>query len=209
MPVSLKYLVNTVTGSVTTLNGCAEDSEAGGSGEVYAPTRFKEEDLPAMVDMREFMTEVENQAGAGSCTANAVVGAFEYIMARSGEKVDFSRLFVYYNARDVENRIVAQRAAEEAKETGEYFDPDDESWYEITDSGSSIYYALCALQVRGICKEETWDYEVRCCEVLACAVPPPTSRRAASHALPHYDYDDWSTGQNRCQSPQGQHPSVR
>jgi Papain family cysteine protease len=187
MPVSLKYLVNTVTGTVTTLNGCKEDSElvpeeAGSSGEAYAPTRFKKEDLPTMVDMREFMTEVEDQAGAGSCTANAVVGAFEYIMARSGEKVDFSRLFVYYNARDAE-----KRAAEEAEEKvdpddegeesdpadegeesdpdddGEESDPEDEGLYGITDSGCTINFALSALKVQGICKEETWDYEVRHC----------------------------------------------
>jgi hypothetical protein len=162
----LKFLINTVTGGLTALNGNKTEDEKiepekdVTSGEVYVPTRFNKEDLPAMVDLREFMTEVENQAAANSCTANAVVGAFEYIMARSGQKVDFSRLFVYYNARWVANTLRARQAANAAAEKGEEFDLNDESLYVISDDGSSICLALCALEAWGVCKEETWDYEV-------------------------------------------------
>jgi hypothetical protein len=174
MPASLKYLVNTVNGTLTALNGSQEetDEQAEALVEVeeeegfesfapYVPTRFKEKDLPAMVDMREFMTEVENQAGVNSCAANAIVGAFEYIMARSGDKVDFSRLFVYYNARHLGNFLHVRWAAAQAAAEDKEFDPDDDDLYAITDDGCRTINAFRALMVYGVCREETWDYEVR------------------------------------------------
>ncbi|MEA5470863.1 C1 family peptidase, partial [Spirulina sp. 06S082] len=113
--------------------------EIAGSG-VYSTDRFTEEELPPQVDLRPFMSPVEDQAGANSCTANAVVGGYEYIMNRLEQEVDFSRLFVYYNAR----RLAL-----------EYFGED-----RIKDQGSSITLALLSLQDEGICHEETWSYEV-------------------------------------------------
>ena len=56
--------------------------------------------LPNKVDLRPFMTEVENQGDTNSCTANATAGAYEYLIKKhEGEITDVSRLFVYYNAR--------------------------------------------------------------------------------------------------------------
>lgn len=136
----LAYAVSRSTGQWKALSGCsASEREIEGSG-TYSAERFSEEELPPQVDLRSFMTPVENQAGANSCTANAVVGGYEYIMNRLEQEVDFSRLFVYYNAR----RLAL-----------EYFGED-----RIRDQGSSITFALLSLQDEGICHEETWAYEV-------------------------------------------------
>ena len=57
-------------------------------------------ELPPAVDLRPFMTAVEDQGDTNSCTANAVAGAYEYWLRRqTSQTVDISRLFVYYNAR--------------------------------------------------------------------------------------------------------------
>ncbi len=90
--------------------------------------------LPATVDLRPFMTKVENQHQTSSCTANAVVGAYEYLFKRfKKESYDISRLFVYYNAR-----VYTKREKE--------------------DSGSHIQYAMDSLKKIGACSEQTWAF---------------------------------------------------
>jgi C1A family cysteine protease len=111
-----------------------------GSG-IYNAERFEDSELPEQVDLRPFMSPVENQASANSCTANAVVGGYEYIMGRVGKSVDFSRLFVYYNARLL----------------GLQYSGDNQ----IKDQGSSITLALKMLEEKGVCYESTWPYHVR------------------------------------------------
>ena len=90
--------------------------------------------LPSTVDLRPFMTKVENQHQTSSCTANAVVGAYEYLFKRfKKESYDISRLFVYYNARVYTKR-------------------------ENEDSGSHIQYAMDSLKKIGACSEQTWAF---------------------------------------------------
>jgi hypothetical protein len=56
--------------------------------------------LPRQVDLRRDCSPVEDQGQVGSCCANAMVGAMEYLERKKGEPaVDLSRLFVYFNAR--------------------------------------------------------------------------------------------------------------
>ncbi|RKH39774.1 hypothetical protein, partial [Corallococcus llansteffanensis] len=51
---------------------------------------------PLRVDLRKWCSSVENQGSVGSCTANAVVGAYEYFQRRTtGENVEASRFFLY------------------------------------------------------------------------------------------------------------------
>ena len=53
-------------------------------------------DLPAYVDLRSHMTQIENQGQLGSCTANAIAGAYEYLAKRiTGNEYEISRLFIY------------------------------------------------------------------------------------------------------------------
>ena len=61
--------------------------------------------LPSRVDLRKWMTPVENQGQTNSCCANAVAGAYEYLCSRHAKENgldqvgDISRLFVYYVGR--------------------------------------------------------------------------------------------------------------
>ncbi|MEM7181457.1 MAG: C1 family peptidase [Spirochaetota bacterium] len=108
----------------------------------FTPERVSNDKLPAKVDLRPYMTEVEDQTDTNSCTANAVAGAYEYLTKRHLQKdsYDVSRMFIYYNARKIDLKI------------------DDED--EIEDEGSRISSAIKSLRKYGSCSEETWPYRV-------------------------------------------------
>jgi C1A family cysteine protease len=66
--------------------------------------------LPAKVDLRPLCSKVEDQGQLGSCTANALAGALEFLERK--DKIafeDFSRLFIYYNERAIEHTIQSDR----------------------------------------------------------------------------------------------------
>ncbi|MDX2216843.1 MAG: C1 family peptidase [Oculatellaceae cyanobacterium bins.114] len=93
--------------------------------------RFEKQQLPHRVDLRKFMTDVEEQVG-NSCVANAFVGAYEYLAKRElGEAGDVSRLFLYYNARARHNS-------------------------QNEDSGTMMYCAIESLMEHGACCEDLW-----------------------------------------------------
>ncbi len=108
--------------------------------EVYEPGELPGGKLPRKVDLRKYMTDIENQSAANSCTANGVAGAYEYLAKRhlGEDSFDVSRLFIYYNAR--KRRI------------GE-----DE---EVEDNGSSIFDSIKSLEEYGACSETTWPYDI-------------------------------------------------
>ncbi len=89
---------------------------------------------PNLVDLRPKCSPVENQAAVGSCVANAIVGALEYHQIRNGSTMkDLSRLFVYYNARRLGERI------------GE--------------AGTTIQRAMAAILGWGACPASMWPYQ--------------------------------------------------
>src|SRR5471030_1020217 len=59
--------------------------------------------LPASADLRAGLPAPYDQGQLGSCTANALSGAFQYLL-KSEKKRNFmpSRLFIYYNERVLE-----------------------------------------------------------------------------------------------------------
>jgi C1A family cysteine protease len=58
--------------------------------------------LPAVVDLRQYCSPIENQQNLGSCTANAGVGIVEYFERRAfGKHLEGSRLFVYKTTRNL------------------------------------------------------------------------------------------------------------
>ena len=68
--------------------------------------------LPSKVDLRPLCSKVEDQGQLGSCTANALAGAIEFLERK--DKVpfkDFSRLFIYYNERVLEHSINSDSGA--------------------------------------------------------------------------------------------------
>merc|ERR1711977_169323 len=95
------------------------------------------EPLPATHDLREanaWLPEVYNQGHLGSCTANAIAGAFEYNEARAGYRNDEfmpSRLFIYYNERRMEGSV-------------------------NTDSGAQIRDGIKSINRLGVCDEKMW-----------------------------------------------------
>ncbi|MBQ9394308.1 MAG: hypothetical protein IJU23_02180, partial [Proteobacteria bacterium] len=99
---------------------------------VYSSNRYSASQLPKKVDLRPYMTEIEDQGQINSCTANATVGAFEYLLkTKQNITVDLSRLFVYYNARKAKH-------------------------WEKKDDGSCICDAVDSLKSVGICLENIW-----------------------------------------------------
>lgn len=96
--------------------------------------------LPDSVDLRPYCSKIEDQETLGSCTGNAIVGALEYLENKvekdiSGNVIDLSRLFVYYNERWIENTI-------------------------FEDSGAMIRDGIKSLAKWGVCTESLWPYNI-------------------------------------------------
>ena len=92
--------------------------------------------LPPSVDLRRLCSKVEDQGQLGSCTANALAGALEFLERK--DKVsfqDFSRLFIYYNERALEGTV-------------------------NSDSGAMIRDGIKTLAKQGACSEKSWPYAV-------------------------------------------------
>lgn len=93
---------------------------------------------PNKVDLNEtpYMPPLFDQDKLGSCVANASGCAFAYNHFKErGEKFIPSRLFIYYNARDIENSIQS-------------------------DDGCQIRDAVKQLVALGTCEESLWEYKI-------------------------------------------------
>lgn len=106
--------------------------------------------VPAKVDLRNFMTTVEDQSQTNSCCANAVCGAYEYMGKRNamekGDSVfvdDISRLFIYYVGRKRDQQLFREDTS---------LAPRDE--------GMSLGGALSALEMKGACLEKNWPFTI-------------------------------------------------
>lgn len=94
--------------------------------------------LPPVVDLRASFSAipVEDQGNVGSCTANALCGAFELLHYQvRARHLDFSRLFLYYLERHREGT------------TNE-------------DAGAMIRTGIKCLAANGCCPENIWPYKV-------------------------------------------------
>ena len=69
--------------------------------------------LPPSVDLRPKCPPVYNQGSLGSCTANAIAGALEFLQMAEGLPQVFtpSRLFIYYNERAMEGTVDSDSGA--------------------------------------------------------------------------------------------------
>lgn len=94
------------------------------------------DNLPRKVDLRADMPPVYDQGQLGSCTANAIGAAFQY-MQQKQKQPDFmpSRLFVYYNERVMEGTV-------------------------DTDSGAMIRDGIKSVAKAGVCPEDLWPYDI-------------------------------------------------
>jgi C1A family cysteine protease len=93
--------------------------------------------LPPSVDLRPACPPVYRQGNLGSCTANAIAAAIQFDQMRQRLAPVFipSRLFIYYNTRDLEGTV-------------------------LSDSGSMIRDAIKSVAAQGACPEVMWPYDV-------------------------------------------------
>ena len=122
-------------GTSIRLGGCKRPDKQVFTKAPSFQAKYKAGELPAKVDLRKYMTKVENQGQIGSCTANATAGAYEYIIKRYKgiSNFDASRLFIYYNTRALEHQ-------------------------ENNDNGSAICDAIKTVTKDGVCSEKIWPY---------------------------------------------------
>src|SRR5262245_15791820 len=153
MSYSKKHVIERADGTTRKLHGYKYAARPDGAKD-YEPGKI--ESLPAKVDLRPQMTDVENQGQLNSCVANAVAGAYEYLAKRhlGDASYDVSRLFVYYNARKREGA-------------------------EQEDEGSMISDAVDSLKESGACSENTWPYD----EQAVSEEPAPEAYDEASRFL--------------------------
>jgi C1A family cysteine protease len=88
-------------------------------------------ELPALIDLRSHCPAVYDQGDLGSCTANGIAGAIQFVQP----DVMPSRLFIYYNERGIEG------------------DPDQ-------DGGAEIHDGIQSISKQGACAETEWPYDI-------------------------------------------------
>ena len=90
-----------------------------------------------VVDLREKCPPIYDQGKLGSCTANAIAFAYQFDELKQNEQNDFvpSRLFIYYNEREMEG-------------TTNY------------DSGAAIRDGIKSINKQGVCTEDMWEYDI-------------------------------------------------
>ena len=93
--------------------------------------------LPPSVDLRPQCPPVYDQGRLGSCTANSIAAAIEFdLMKQRGAQVFTpSRLFIYYNERDMEGTV-------------------------NSDSGAQIRDGIKSVANLGDCNEDLWPYDI-------------------------------------------------
>jgi C1A family cysteine protease len=92
--------------------------------------------LPASVDLRAQCSPVEDQGNLGSCTANSLAGALEFLERKDQVAfADLSRLFIYYNERVIEHTV-------------------------SSDSGAMLRDGIKTLAKQGVCTEALWFHRV-------------------------------------------------
>ena len=129
---------------------------------LYASIAPKLAQLPPKVDLRAGCSPVENQGQLGSCTANALVGALEFLEKKDGAAfVDLSRLFVYYNERVIEGTVPQ-------------------------DAGAFLRDGIRSLAKQGVCSEQSWPYKA---DKLTFKKKPPVAcyTAARKHRITSYN----------------------
>jgi C1A family cysteine protease len=104
---------------------------------LFTPPPEVAEALPQRIDLRAGFTAAYDQGRLGSCTANAIAGALQFLEAKEGsrEPIMPSRLFIYYNERVIEGTVES-------------------------DSGAQIRDGIKSVAREGFCAESMWPYDV-------------------------------------------------
>jgi C1A family cysteine protease len=119
---------------------------------LYLAPRAVLTELPPAVDLRRLCSPVYDQGKLGSCTANALAGAYAVALRVQRLKVfDASRLFIYYNERAMEGTVGV-------------------------DAGGQLRDGIKSLNKDGACPEPLWPYKI-----AAFATKPPATAYSAAH----------------------------
>ena len=115
--------------------------------------------LPPSADLRPGCSPVEDQGSLGSCTANAIAGALEFLERKDQVRfVNVSRLFIYYNERVIEHTV-------------------------SEDAGAMIRDGIKTLVKQGVCAEKKWPYVI---SKFAVRPGPGCYKEAADHQVIAY-----------------------
>jgi len=130
----------------------------------YSAPRAIRDALPSSVDLRPADWPVWDQGGLNSCTAQAAAGAMEFLYLEEKHDLEPSRLFIYFNSREI-------YAAEIHQPVG-----DDDPVY--------MRDAIKAVAKQGVCTEASWPYVENC----VGDKPPATCYVQASdhHAIQYH-----------------------
>ena len=124
-------VIQNAAGQTFNLGGYQADRKQAKS-DLFQDDRAKN---PPQIDLRPHMSPVENQSSTSSCAANAMAGAYEYLLKRlKNSNEDVSRLFIYYNARELDGD---------------------------TSQDQGTYLSSCTKVTRklGVCSEVTWPFD--------------------------------------------------
>lgn len=92
------------------------------------------------VDLRSMFPPIEQQKDLASCVGHALGAILEYLYFYcTGSTIQFSRLFIYYNARILEDEVSNRDAAR-------------------YDAGADVQFALVGLMKYGCCEEQLWPF---------------------------------------------------
>ena len=120
--------------------------------------------LPPSVDLRSGCPEVYDQGQLGSCTANAIGAAHQFEQMRQDATKAFnpSRLFIYFNERDMEGTVG-------------------------TDAGAEIRDGIKTVNQLGVCPESQWAYDT---SKFTTKPPQPCYDEGLKHQVVEYQSVD-------------------
>ncbi len=105
------------------------------SRDQYLISKQAAKKMPKSVDLSSKCPPAYQQGRIGSCTAQAIGGAYQYGLGKQKLRDCMpSRLFIYYNAREMENSVAI-------------------------DSGAMIRDGIKSLNKLGVCPEKDWPYD--------------------------------------------------
>lgn len=115
--------------------------------------------LPPKVNLSQQCSPIEDQGDLGSCTANALVGALEFLEKKNNiPYADLSRLFIYYNERVIEHTVES-------------------------DSGAMLRDGIKTLKKFGVCTEKKWPYII---SKFTDKPSPACYKEASTHVITSY-----------------------
>ncbi|CAF4533888.1 unnamed protein product [Rotaria socialis] len=154
-----KFLVNPETGDRFSIGGCFISDKPSPWPLCGSVLTLSDNELPQSVDLRQFMTPVENQGQTNTCVANALAGAYEFLIMKNTKKhIDVSRLYMYYNGRTIDN-LHTQKMA---------------------DNGTFIWAAIAGLKRHGCCKEGQYPFNP---SSMNTQPPPECYTEGAKHRI--------------------------